>query len=497
MERDDSNVRARTLAFVERERHALVAASGVALFSAGLLWLWILRAPFVGLADNGDWYRYLCPLDLVSEPEGFFRRVPGTLVSGECDSFAYDSSFQWALRLIRAGDGLVSSPTLSLRILALGWVMLTSLSWGWLTYEVVRRTGRVLVPTAVVVTAVVVASDTSFSAYFGSVYAEAMVFALFPLLAAALVRVVAAERIGWPTATALALPTIAITTAKPQMALTALFVVAVVAVARRGRSERLGLAVAGAGALAAAVYSLGFLAAPEYAEANTVNLVFTAVLVEADDPASVLEDFGVPTESAAALAGFEGAGFWPIERGPASSAYYDDFERSASRGGVLTRMMTEPDIAVGMVATAVETLGDPRLDYLANHVDVERDGFVARRPEPAGVALGVVSALPWVAVVLLWTAGLFASVSVMWRSSGGTAAVAALVGLGVATAASQTLLSVADGYYELQKHLVVGQYANAVSVSAIAVGLLAWVVSAGASRLRGDSESTGADGSAS
>lgn len=491
VDRDISTVRTRALGFFERERDALLVGSAVALFSAGLLWLWVLRAPFVGLANNGDWYRYLCPLDLVSEPDVFFERLPGTLVSGECDSFAYDSSFQLVIRGVRAADDLVSSPSVSLRMLALAWALLTSVAWGWLGYEVARRTGRALVTAALVVTAVVVASDISFSSYFGSLYAEAMVFALVPLLAAALVRVVAADRIGWPSATALAVITVAVTTAKPQMALTGVFVVAVIAITRRGRGERRWLVAAGVGAAFACVYSLAFLAAPEYTEANTVNLVFSAVLVEADDPSSVLEDLGVPADSAAALAGFTGSGFWPIERGPASSAHYDDFERSVTRSGVLTRMVAEPGIAFALAANAVETLGEPRLDYLANHMDVEEDGFLARRPAPASASLALVSSIPWIAVVLSWAAGLLASVLVMWRSRGGTAAVAALAAVGVATAASQTLISVGDGYYELEKHLVVGQYATAVTASVAAVALLTWVAATAMSHVRGGDAGTG------
>ena len=82
------------------------AAVGAGLSSLGLLWWWVLRAPFVGLADNGDWGRYSCPNGLYGRVQ--FSQLPATLARQPCPAFDYRSTFTGFLGLFAKADTAIS-----------------------------------------------------------------------------------------------------------------------------------------------------------------------------------------------------------------------------------------------------------------------------------------------------------------------------------------------------------------------------------------------------
>lgn len=488
--------RRRVRDLVATERSAVVAAVAVGLLCAVLLGWWTLRPPLVGLANNGDWYRYVCPLGMEPTPDVFFVEVPDGLVEGECPAEPYRSSFQVVLRAAWFVDDAVTGEPLSMRVLAGGWSLVAVAGWAWLAFELVRGSRRPFVPALATAGAVIVASDIAFSAYYASGYAEAMIFAVAPALAAGTARL-SGDRAPRAGAVALTLVLLVFVVAsKPQVALTGLVVAAALASAWWQRSRLAVLGVV-AVALGSAVYSLGLLADASYDDVNTVNLLFSAVLVEADDPAATLESFGVPAADAAELATFAGGGYWVPPPGddpvievrpitPLGSPAFPAIEREVGRRELVTEIVTEPSVASAMARTAIVSLDTTRPSYLANHADPVSAGRLADRPAPAGSLLDLLLVLPWWAVPAVWVIAVVVALRWLWTGLGPARSAGAALFLVAATAATQTVIAVADGYYELPKHLVIAQYANAVLIAAGLGAALGWLAHGAERRFRHD-----------
>ena len=440
------------------------------IWSLLLLGWWVLKSPFVGLADNGDWDRYSCAVGLSGRVR--FDSLPETLVPGSCPAYDYRSTFTPFLRALAAIDTSVFG-AVHLSHLALFWCVVVSAGWGWFAIELGRATNRPLMSIVVSSGLVLVSSDVIFTSYFGSVYAEAMIVGLLPALAAVLVRAVRAELLDRLTVGSAAAVLVALTAAKPSMALTAPLFVAVVLVARRDRVEWLRAAIALAAALGLCLFSATAIADPNFTEWNTYNLAFTAVVPESGQPSEALRATGLDRSEAADLERFVGVPF-----GPQVTESWDDPSlvafRSAGRPAVLRALGTHPDAGVRMLRRGVRTLGELRLDYLANHTgrrSTDTGLRLADRPHPADAVLDGVTMIWWL-VPLSWVALLVVFGRRLWRAQaapGAGRAGPALVIFAVAFAAGQTVMALADGYYELAKHLAVAGEATALVVTGLAV----------------------------
>ncbi|MGN6694658.1 MAG: glycan biosynthesis hexose transferase WsfD [Aquihabitans sp.] len=466
---------------------AWVVAAVVGALSLAVLGAWVIRGS-TGLADNGDWDRYTCPVGLSGQVR--FDDVPEELVATKpCLAFDYRSSFVPFLAAAKAVDTALSGG-LHLSHLAAFWVVVTSLGWAWLGFElarVLRRWWHALVVTAAMV---VVAADPAFSAYFGSAYGEALVIALLPALAAGVVRLCRTERFDLRASIVTGFVVTVLTAAKPSMALTAVIVVGVVATARRTEVTIRGLGPVVLATVALTLFSLVGIADPEFSSWNTYNLAFTVVTPESGDAHAALRDMGLDEQQAGRLERFVGVPFGPevtdAEDDPALQAF-----EANGKGPVLKALAKRPVVWVRMLDEGASTLDDLHLDYLANHHRLPGDPagpVLSSAPRPADLVLAPVSAVRW-AIPLVWLA------PVVWwgrrlvrgprtpdapesadahdgtdpgRSRSSTA-VAALVVAAVAFAATQTVLALGDGYYELAKHLSVAGYATALVVTGLAV----------------------------
>jgi hypothetical protein len=466
----------------KRWDRAWVVAVVVGVVALAILGAWVVRGS-TGLADNGDWDRYTCPVGLSGQVR--FDDVPDELVETEpCLAFDYRSSFVPFLAAAKAVDTGLSGGV-HLAHLAWFWVVVTSFGWTWLGFEltrVLRRWWHALVITA---SMVVVAADPAFSAYFGSAYGEALVIGLLPALAAGVVRLCRTERFDLPAALVTGSIVVAVTAAKPSMALTAAIVVGVVALARRTEVTFRIAAPAVLATVALTLFSLVGIADPEFSSWNTYNLAFTVVTPESGNPHAALRDMGLDEQQADQLERFVGVPFGPevtdAEDDPALQAF-----EANGKGPVLAALLKRPIVWVRMLDEGTSTLDDLHLDYLANHhrrADDPAGPVLSSAPHPADVVLAPVSTVRW-AIPLLWLA------PILWwgrRLIRGPAitdadhddgapsprrrtAVAALIVAAVAFAATQTVLALGDGYYELAKHLAVAGYATALVATGLAGG---------------------------
>jgi hypothetical protein len=441
------------------------AGFAVAGSSLTLLVWWVLRAPFVGLADNGDWDRYSCPLGLSGGVR--FTRVPATLTPADCPAFDYRSSFTPFLWVFAKVDTALAG-SVHLSHLAVFWSVVVAAGWGWFAFELARTTRRPWPAAGLVAVLVVVSSDVIFTSYFGSIYAEALVIALLPSLGAALVRVVRCEHLDVTTLVGTTLLLAVVSCSKPSMAFTAPIFLAIAAFARRGRVEPVRLGCAAIAAVGLTVFSIAAIPDPEFTDWNTYNLAFTAVLPASADPQAAMVDMGIPPAEARSLERFVGVPF-----GPEVTEAWDDAPltafRRAGRPAVLRALAKEPGAWGDMVEEAGTTLGDLRLTYLANHTgpDDASTPSLAHRPHPADAVLDVVAAAWWL-LPIAWLVAIAWLSHRLWglrRGDGSAAATTALALLAVALASNQVLTALGDGYYELAKHLAIaGELTALVSV---------------------------------
>ena len=445
-----------------------VVGLATGLVSAGMLVWWVLQRPFVGLADNGDWGRYSCPLGLSGKVR--FTTVPTTLAREHCLAFDYRSTFTpflWAFAKVDT----VASGSVHLSHLALFWSIVVSIGWGWFAFELYRATGKAVPSFLASAALVVVSADVIFTSYFGSIYAEALVIALLPSLAAALVRMVRCSRIDLPTLIGTSALLVVITCAKPSMAFTAPLFVGVVVLAKRGSLDGVRVAMAAIAALGLALFSLTAIADPTLTSWNTYNLAFTVVLPESGNAQGTLVDMGIDPVDARGLRRFVGVGF-----GPSVTDAWDDPPlvafRRAGRSKVVEAVALHPRIWGRMVHRGGSTMGDLRLDYLANHTGPAdaTTPRLAERPHPADVVLDRVAAVWWL-LPLAWVvlAGWFARQMRRGNPDRRLQALRALGLFAVAFGALQTATALGDGYYELAKHLVIAGEVTALSAVGLAV----------------------------
>lgn len=458
-----------------RNRAAWRVAAASGLLALVLLGAWVLRSPFVGLADNGDWGRYSCPVGLSGE--GRFDVLPATVAAGDCPAYDYRSTFVPFLAAAKAVEVPLFG-SVHLQHLATFWAVVVAAGWAWFGFELTMASGRAARSFACTAALVVVSSDVAFSAYFGSLYGEAMIFGLLPAVAASLIRLCRTDRVeAGPVAIAGVL-LVAVTAAKPSMAFTAALFVAVVAIARRDSLSARALRVPVLASLCLALFSLVAIADPNFTEWNTYNLAFTVVAPESGSPHGALLDMGLDDADAERLRPFVGVEFGPSVTEEWDGAGLTAF-RAQGRTGVYRALATRPRVWWRMLDRGTSTLDDLHLSYLSNQVrsvGMPSGPALADRPHPANLVLAPISRLGapllglWL-LVLGWFArrAWIASRGDGQAQPGDSRSVNALVAFGAAMAVSQTVLALGDGYYELAKHLVVAGYASSLILAGLVV----------------------------
>jgi hypothetical protein len=451
-----------------------------------LLGAWVWRAPFVGLADTGDWDRYLCPAGLASDPPDlFWGQVPTQLVdAGRCPWF-YRSSHVIVLVGARVVNLASGGGAITLRSLSLMYGVAAAIGFGALAQQLTLACRRPLIVLGAGIGVVVAFADVTFSSYLGSAYAEAFVFTATPLLLALTVRVTRGPARWW-TWLLLAVVVVAITTSKPAMAAMALIVVAAVALSRRVTTRRFRLLVAASalGALALAFFDVTLFAEGTYDVANHTNFVFTTLLAEVDDPETTLVDLGLSREAAAELADYTGVGYWDLEGSPILASSYDDFLAEVSRIEVVRFVAGHPAIQWRMMQRAVEAIPESRVEFLSNFAE-PRDELLADRPEPMRALVGPIVDLWWLLLPGAWLAVVACGLRLLWRHR--QQPLAAIAVIAASAALATTVLSVGDGYVDLERHAVIGAWFTAVLV----FGALGALVGAGVEQVASRTPSAG------
>ena len=438
----------------------------------------LFGGPTVGLADNGDASRLMCRLGLqlgpgASPPTFESRYVPAEPcpIDGWTD---YRTSWRpvveltvWLQRQLtgEAGFDVAALGVLCSLLLGAGAALLF-----------LALPGRLSARGLLVGPVVAAACDIGFVSYFNSGYSDPAGFLGLVFLLAGLVGFVTRRSAGWLVLTMGSAAFLS--TAKTQLVVT-VGVVAIVLVVScrqwtrppapaRWRVRRPYLVVAGSLALVAALAAATAKGQGAFfSRGNKMNMLFFTLLPDSPDPARDLRRMGLPPS----LARYSGTGAWAPTapyHDPAVVAHQDRIYSWRTYGEFL---LDNPDRLVRMARRSSDAVLDARVDYLGNLAGAP-GGPVLRADRPSPV-FALFDHLPhgWPVPVLalVWLAGGLVGLWWLLRSRDeGRLARGVLLATTAGYAASQSLVALSDGYYEIEKHGVHAAFASALLLALLA-----------------------------
>lgn len=457
-----------------RARAAVAAAVGLVTTAIALAQLFV--GGTVGLADNGDAHRLVCPLGLVVGPDSSQQGFEGTYEAAEAcppgGGFQYRTTWTPVLQITHwVTQRVTGEPGFEMAVAAVVSAVLLGAGAALLFLAL---PGRLSARWPLVALVVVAATDIGFVTYFNSGYTDQGGFIGLLWVCAGVVGLVTRRTWPWLLLTAgavlfTALAKTALVTVVPAVGLALLL-------GRRswaGRPatgrwpvRRLGATLVVGGLLIAALVaqtarSQGYM----LTTGNQYNLLFYTLLEESADPEADLREMGLPPE----LARYAGTSAWQED------TPWDDPDLVASEEELFSWstyaefFAAHPGRFLELVPTSLDAVPDARVDYLAN-LPGERGGDpeLAERPSPVFWVLGSLpQGWPVPAIAFVWLGA--AVFGVRWARSrdAGRAVRGILAVLLTSYAVSQSVVALSDGYYELAKHNVHAAFATGLLLAVL------------------------------
>lgn len=471
----DDSVAAEQPADLPGRVRAAVAAAVFAVTTAIALAQLFLSGT-VGLADNGDANRLVCPLGLKVGPDSSQQGFEGDYVAVEpCppgDGFQYRTSWGPLLRLTYwVTRQVTGSDSFDMAVMAVVGAVLLGAGAAAFFLALPGRLGARWPLVALVVVAV---SDIGFLTYFNSGYTDQGGFIGLVWVCAGVVGLVTRRTWPWFLVAAGAV----LFTAVAKTALLSIIPAVALAlllsrrhwagrpVAGRWGIRRLGVLMLAVGLLLTAFVgqtarSQGYM----LSKGNQFNLLFYTLLEESEDPRADLRDLDLPT----ALARFAGTSAWELTTPWGDEDIAEHEERIFSWGTYAGFFAAQPDRFLELVPRSFDAVSDARVGYLANLPgEPGGDPPLADRPSPVFSVLDLLPrGWPVPAISFLWLGA--AVFGVRWARShdAGRAARGVLALLLTGYAVSQSLLALSDGFYELAKHNVHAAFATGLLLAVL------------------------------
>ncbi|MCU1673202.1 MAG: hypothetical protein JWN77_1315 [Frankiales bacterium] len=415
----------------------------------------LLRAPVVGLADNGDYKRVLAPLHLVADvPKGappkfeflWLHYVPGTTPDA-----SYGTTQLLLARLVHA---LVPGPDLDLRAIGVAHAVLLGLAV-WLVVRALP--GPLVLRGLTALLLVVVLTDTRLLVYLNSFYTEPSSLLSLLFLLAAVLHAWRPDAVRMPGLLALTLTGAALVTAKSQN-VPLVLLVAVLLVARPTTQGRWRSVTA---AVAVVLLAVGYLQQqpPGLAMSNRYNAVFVELLGSSDAPAADLRELGLDP----ALASYEGIAIYSPGNA-LRDPRFDGFFEQVTPARLAAFYVRHPDRALSLARRgAVASMElvprgiSPPLGTRTLASGAEPYADTCKLCLYSGLSRGIRDGAP-VLLPLLWLAALAVAWR-LWRTDG---LPAVLLLLASSAALSTAVALLAEGEFEIVKHLYLATVCNAL-----------------------------------
>jgi hypothetical protein len=324
--------------------------------------------------------------------------------------------------------------------------------------------------------------DIGFLVFFNSGYGDTAGFLGLLCVCAGLVGLVTRRSVPWLVVTALSLAFLS--TAKTQLATAVAAAAIALLLSRRhwarrpedqaraeGTPVRWRVPWMGATVtvmLVAITLLAGFVARGQgegYSRGNKFDVLFYTILADSTDPAADLRDMGLPVS----LGQYAGQGGWDVDTPYGDPALVASADRAYAWSTYVEFLATHPDRLVTMLRRSFDAALDTRVDYLANLPGVPGGGAqLTDRPSPV---LGLLEHAPhgWPVPFLLLVLCAGAGLGIRWASSFNPqrAARGVLLVTSATFAASQSVIALSDGYYELARHNVHAAFATAVLMAVL------------------------------
>lgn len=336
---------------------SLLAALGVLLVTG----IALFTPPYIGMADNGDFFRALYGNGIFfSDPAydsqywGHFVREYGIMqyFNENEASLATSQSLLIRLTLLLAklgGDGLVLDVRIQGAILALllagaVYLLVEALTWG-----AKGRYGY-----AVAGLAVFVFADTGYTAYFNSFYAEGLSYVMLLLLVAAWLLLYRGRYNDYVLLALFAFSAIGLTTSKQQNAPVGILVALVgilLLFLRRGRTYRTVAAAVLAVIMAAGAATYVWIP-KEFVNINKYHAMTRGVLLHSPDPEGDLHFFGIDSQYALLKDTVYYDRYSPVDVN--SKVMDEEFYSRFGFGSIAAFYATHPDRLLSMLDRAAE-----------------------------------------------------------------------------------------------------------------------------------------------
>ncbi|MFJ7416216.1 hypothetical protein ACIQWZ_36235 [Streptomyces sp. NPDC098077] len=397
-------------------------APGVGVVAGALMAVRLFVPSPVGMADNGDGFRRMCSLDVVTRvPDGVEQWLAfahfGYVRAPEdgCDpEQVYPGSGNWLLRAAAVLSDLLGLPVVvDLRALAVVFCLLMVGAFG--VFAAALR-GSVIRRSLVCAALFAVVGDSAFAGYAASPYGElagvtGMVWALAGAMHLGGTR--AARLFGLLAFTSGAVVTVASKTQSVTMAVPFVVLLCLSRVpVRRGEAGwRHGRALPLVAVLVITGAAVGeVVAQPEqFRRINPTEMIFVGVIPRADDARAAAVELGLPAD----FARYEGRSWW-VEEPPQSDPRWSRYEDRMTYGNIATFLVANPAVTVRVAVDALDDLGAARPDYIGSYpVDA------ALPPGQQETRLALFSALVrdvGGGVLLMVVAALGAVAAVRWRN---------------------------------------------------------------------------------
>ncbi|MCA1719696.1 MAG: hypothetical protein LC779_00820 [Actinobacteria bacterium] len=410
--------------------------------------LQLLRSPVIGLADNGDYKRVLSPLHLVAD-------VP--------TAQTYASTEVLLARLVHWLD---PGPDLDVRAMGLAHAVLLGVAV-WLVVRALPGPLALRALTAALL--VVVLTDTRLIVYLQSFYTEPSSLLALLLVVAAVLHAWRRETLSVLGVLAIAAAAAALVVAKSQNAPLVL-PMAVLLVARPSWRGRWLPAILAAGLV---VLSVGYLQRqpPQLAASNRYNAVFVELLGFSPDPAADLQELGVNP----GLVSYKGIAIYQSGNALRDPRFGDFFETVTTRR-IAQFYLEHPGRALSLARRGASASAElvprgisPPLGTRTLEPGVEPYADTCKLCLFSSLSRGLRGAAP-VLLPLLWLAAAAAA----WRLRGEDGVPPVLLLLASSAAISTAVALLAEGEFEIVKHLYLASVSNGLLAVLLvhAVGLV-------------------------
>ncbi|SDC17395.1 hypothetical protein SAMN02799630_00718 [Paenibacillus sp. UNCCL117] len=369
---------------------AWAAAAGVFLITVLALFV----PPFIGMADNGDYFRILYGNGLYfSEPDynsqylGYFVKQYGILQYYNENAAALFSSQSLFIRLaLLLNVWLYDHQVFDLRVQAVIYTLMYTAAV-YLLVEAVTWKLSAKLGYPIAAAAVFMFGDTGYTAYFNSFYSEALVLVMAMLLFASGLLLYRRRYNDYALLALFAASALLLTASKQQNAPVGAIVAvagAVLVFIRTGRAYRILVTGVLAGLLAAGV-GIYALIPKEFVNINKYHAMTRGVLMESRDPEAALRSFGIDEQFAALNRSiyYKPYSTVDVDSELLEQAFYSKY----GFGSILGYYVTHPDQAGQMLNLAARSGFTIRPPAMGNYERTEGKPFGAQTTFFSGYSL--------------------------------------------------------------------------------------------------------------